>query len=47
MGGSRLFIAREDEGAGILDGALFVEGIEDELLDCFRHRSRIPASSEN
>lgn len=46
MGGSRLLVAGEDEGTGILDGALLVEGIEDELLDCFRHRRGILARSE-
>ena len=37
MGGCRLLVAGEGEGAGVFDAALPVESVEDELLDRLRH----------
>ena len=37
MGGCRLLVAGKEEGAGVLNRALFVEGVEDKLLDRLRH----------
>ena len=41
MGGCRLLVAGEGEGAGVFDAALPVESVEDELLDRLRHVGQI------
>ena len=41
MGSCWFLVARENESTSIFDDTLLVEGVQDELLNCFRHRSQI------
>ena len=46
MGGSRFFVAGENECTGILDHTVLVESVENELLNRLRHRNQVPESSK-